>query len=175
MKRTHWILISMSLIIALFTLDSSGWGGGRGNGGGRGGFRGGGGGFYHGFRGSYGWGGGFGTYLPNEYTSVIVDGSPYYYSNGYYLTPNSSEYVVVPEPVAAIPAAPAVIVTDVAQTSKSPAKYVLPDTTTINVPNSKGGFTPVRLVKHENGFVGPEGEYYPGHPTIDELKVLYGN
>jgi len=49
MKRTHWILISMSLIIALFTLDSSGWGGGRGNGGGRGGFRGGGGGFYHGF------------------------------------------------------------------------------------------------------------------------------
>jgi hypothetical protein len=45
---------------------------------------------------------------------------------------------------------------------------------TINVPNAKGEFTPVKLVKHDKGFIGPQGEFYPDHPTVDELKVLYG-
>ena len=25
-----------------------------------------------------------------------------------------------------------------------------------------------------DGFVGPQGEYYPGHPTVEQLKILYG-
>jgi hypothetical protein len=49
------------------------------------------------------------------------------------------------------------------------------DTATITIPNSKGGFTPVRLVKHNNGYLGPQGEFYAGHPTVDQLKALYGN
>jgi hypothetical protein len=49
------------------------------------------------------------------------------------------------------------------------------DTATINIPNSKGGFTAVRLVKHKDGYIGPQGEFYAGHPTVDQLKALYGN
>jgi hypothetical protein len=45
----------------------------------------------------------------------------------------------------------------------------------VNVPNSKNGFTPVKLVKQGNGYIGPQGEFYPGHPTVDQLKALYGN
>ena len=54
-------------------------------------------------------------------------------------------------------------------------KSALKDTATINIPNSKGGFTPVRLVKHNNGYIGPQGEFYAGHPTVEQLKALYGN
>ncbi len=45
----------------------------------------------------------------------------------------------------------------------------------INVPNSNGGYTPVKLTRHGQGYVGPQGEYYEGYPSIDQLKVLYGN
>ncbi len=45
---------------------------------------------------------------------------------------------------------------------------------TINVPNSNGSYTPVTLVKQGDGYVGPQGEYYPNHPTVEQLKVLYG-
>jgi hypothetical protein len=49
------------------------------------------------------------------------------------------------------------------------------DTTTMNIPNSKGGFTPVRLAKHNNGYIGPQGEFYNGFPTVNQLEVLYGD
>jgi hypothetical protein len=45
---------------------------------------------------------------------------------------------------------------------------------TINVPNSRGGYTLVALVKSQDGYVGPQGEYYQGYPTIEQLKVIYG-
>jgi len=45
---------------------------------------------------------------------------------------------------------------------------------TINVPNSNGSYTPVTLVKYGNGYIGPQGEYYPGNPTVEQLKALYG-
>ena len=48
------------------------------------------------------------------------------------------------------------------------------DTLTINIPNSKGSYTSVTLVKRGTGYVGPQGEYYEGHPTVDQLKTLYG-
>jgi len=48
------------------------------------------------------------------------------------------------------------------------------DTVTIYVPNSNGSYTPITLVKHGNGYIGPQGEYYAGNPTVAQLKVLYG-
>ena len=44
----------------------------------------------------------------------------------------------------------------------------------INIPNASGGFTAVKLIRHKNGYIGPQGEFYAGHPTVEELKVLYG-
>lgn len=49
------------------------------------------------------------------------------------------------------------------------------ETVTIYVPNIRGGYTPITLVKRANGYYGPQGEYYPSHPTVEQLRALYGN
>ena len=105
--------------------------------------------------------------LPFGYRTIIIGGTTYYYYNDIYYTVCSSGYVIVSAPVAN----PNIVVvpSDVA----SPEK-VSGETVTINVPNSNGSYTPVTLVKQKDGYVGPQGEFYPGHPTIDQLKVLYG-
>jgi hypothetical protein len=147
-------------------------------------------GFHHGYyHGYYGWGsywpywsiGSYLTYLPDDYTTVYVDGTPYYYCDGSYFTPYSSGYMVVPTPAAAASQdqeatvqAPSSTETDKQPIAAQP-ESASHDTTTINIPNSKGGFTPVRLVKHKNGYIGPQGEFYTGHPTVAALKALYGD
>jgi hypothetical protein len=45
----------------------------------------------------------------------------------------------------------------------------------VNIPNKSGGFTPVTLVKLGDGYIGPQKEFYAGHPTVAQLQVLYGN
>jgi uncharacterized protein YcfJ len=46
---------------------------------------------------------------------------------------------------------------------------------TVNVTNSNGSFTPVKLTKQgENNYVGPRGEVYDHLPTEAELKPAYG-
>jgi hypothetical protein len=92
----------------------------------------------------------------------------------------SSGYMVVAGPANAIVEVPTLLEPDQAQgtisgTHPVQSKSTSHDTTTINVPNSKGGFTQVTLVKNKNGYVGPQGEFYDIHPTVDELKLLYGN
>lgn len=48
------------------------------------------------------------------------------------------------------------------------------ETVTINIPNERGGYTAVVLTRSGKGFVGPQGEFYFGHPTVEQLKILYG-
>jgi len=48
------------------------------------------------------------------------------------------------------------------------------DNFTINIPNAKGGFTAVTLKKSGNGYIGPQGEFYPEFPKVSQLKVIYG-
>jgi hypothetical protein len=185
------MIIGLCIIMILSSIDTSARGWARGGGGFRGG------GAYHDNRGHYGWGvpywyndysdyapvpstGAFVADLPFGYTRVLVDGSTYYYAGGYYLLPNSTGYVVVPEPVSAVAASPTMSVPVQPQGSSSETQPMRPnptsqDTTTVNIPNSKGGFTQVTLVKLKNGYVGPQGEFYASHPTVDELKALYGN
>lgn len=121
-------------------------------------------------------------YLPEGYSSVIVRGVPYYYFDGAYFRPSGPGYVVVtvaesnsapadqsPPAAAELPPWPS------GEQATSPPSVPSSDTVTVSVPNSRGGFTPVKLVKHDGGYVGPQGEFYSGHPTVDELKALYGN
>ena len=49
------------------------------------------------------------------------------------------------------------------------------DVVVVNIPTSNGGFTPVKLIKQGSGYIGPQGEYYKGNPTVQQLEVLYGN
>lgn len=55
--------------------------------------------------------------------------------------------------------------------------YCLQDemnTVTVNINNSNGSVSQVRLKKHGVGYVGTRGEYYPSLPTEDQLRPVYG-
>ena len=101
--------------------------------------------------------------LPPRHETVIIEGTPYYRDERYYYKElPDGNYVVVPPPAVIQPQP----VTPVPQT---------PDTSTVNIPNSKGGYTSVTLRRSGNGFVGPQGEYYPTYPTVKQLQNMYGN
>ena len=109
------------------------------------------------------------TYIPSGHRTVWAGGVSYYYYNNVYYRPAPSGYVVVPAPalstVSNVVALPAV--------SVSYAGAPAAGSVTINVPNSNGSYTPVTLVRRGSGYVGPQGEYYPEHPTVDQLRALY--
>jgi hypothetical protein len=48
------------------------------------------------------------------------------------------------------------------------------DTVIVNIPNENEGYTAVKLVRVKNGYIGPQGELYEGHPTVKQLRALYG-
>ena len=151
-----------------------------------------GGGFHGGFH-DRGWGRGFhhgpywgGFYLGSEWfwgpTIVVEDVPYYYYGGGYYTTRDGEEFVAATPPqakstIAQAPNTPVATAPasakDSAKVEEKPAQQPS-DTVTINVPNASGDFTPVKLVKSDKGYMGPQGEYYPGNPTVAELKALYG-
>lgn len=133
-------------------------------------------------RGWYGWRGFYDPFL-------FMDGPFYYFpfypyaitynypgsSDSYYYDPILDRYEPVSAPLeitgrptdlpTAVAAAPASI-SSTAEASSG--------TVTINIPNSKGGFTPVVLKKYKDGYLGPQNEYYKGNPTVEQLKLLYG-
>jgi len=49
-----------------------------------------------------------------------------------------------------------------------------PVTTTINIQNSNGSFTPVTLRAVGGNWVGPKGEYYDTMPSVGQLRPVYG-
>ncbi len=49
------------------------------------------------------------------------------------------------------------------------------DVFTVNIPNSHGGYTPIVIRRSGNGFIGPQGEYYPEFPRVFQLKIIYGS
>jgi len=164
-RSKFWLVAFLSLILIITSTDAFAWGG---RGGGRYTYRGG---RWHS---SPGWFwfdvgitalaiGAITANLPPRHTTVVVRGNPYYYYDNVYYRPYSSGgYVVVPAPVMS----PNVVT--------SP-QNLSGETVTINVPNANGSFTPVTLVKSGNGYIGPQGEYYSGHPTVGQLRALYGN
>ena len=72
-----------------------------------------------------------------------------------------SPVVILNAPHAAIPLpAPAVA---------PPGQYI------VTIPNAHGGFNAVVIKKSGEGFVGPDGEYYPEFPKVFQLQMKYGN
>lgn len=112
--------------------------------------------------------------LPPQYETVYVSDVPYYYYDGIYYSRYPTGYIVVPTPATTtIVTAPAVT-TVVAAPAVTQPEATTGETITINIPNARGGYTPVILTKHNTGYLGPQGEYYEGHPTVEQLRVLYG-
>jgi uncharacterized protein YcfJ len=48
------------------------------------------------------------------------------------------------------------------------------NTITVNITNSNGSISQVKLIKQGVGYVGPRGEYYDHIPTSEELRPIYG-
>lgn len=42
-----------------------------------------------------------------------------------------------------------------------------------DIPNANGSYTQVTLRKTDKGYTGPEGEVYPGKPTVSQLAKMY--
>ena len=140
-----------------------------------------------------------GTYvsiLPNGYTAFSVGGIPYFHFRGVYFRPYTDGYVVVSAPAPAVVSSSSPTDRSQLNTKKEDTENASTDTTSaasidnsmlskekqessadtvvINIPNEDGSYTPVTLVKHGEGYLGPQKEYYTGHPTVAQLRVLYG-
>lgn len=48
------------------------------------------------------------------------------------------------------------------------------NTVIVNITNSNGSVSQVRLTRQGVGYVGPRGEYYNQLPTEDQLRPVYG-
>jgi hypothetical protein len=101
------------------------------------------------------------TSLPPSYRLVYINGYPYYYDGLYYYQAAPEGYVVVNPTI--VQASPVIVQTPVET-----------GVITINVPNSDGSFTPVVLTRRGDGYLGPQGEYYQAHPSVEQLRALYG-
>jgi hypothetical protein len=147
--KTTKLLVTATAITIMASLTpttafANGHGGGHGHGWGHVGF-----GISIGFPiyGGYGYWGGPAYYPPYPYYPPVVYAPPPYYPP------------VVAAPVVAKPAA---VIRQDAITS-----YV-------NVLNSNGSVTPVRVRRFGNVWVGPRGEQYLSYPTPEQLKPVYG-
>lgn len=136
---------------------------------------------YIGFHHSRYWGG---FYIGSRWflgPTIVCAGIPYYYYNGEYYTPNGDELVAAIPPEMGSQLTEAAASSSAAQpsendTTKSGSVAIgqPSDTVTVNIPNGSGSYSPVLLIKVENGYIGPQGEFYPENPTVAELQVLYG-
>ena len=107
----------------------------------------------------------------SAYQPVVVNGVTYYLNNGVYYIYTQYGYQAVAAPAGvSAPVVQAASVTAVPASTNS----VSDDAITINIPNDKGGYTAVILKRSGNGFVGPQGEFYPEFPKVSQLQTIYG-
>ncbi len=115
--------------------------------------------------------------IPGDFRPVLINGAMYYTDNGTYYVATSRGYrVVVPPVVYQQP----VVVQPAAEIAPAPVPAssgtTVPmdgDSFPVNVPNNTGGYTTVVIKKSGSGYVGPQGEYYAGFPTVAQLKAMY--
>lgn len=104
--------------------------------------------------------------LPHGHKVIVVNGVQYYTFNDAYCKHTPAGYLVVSDPT---PIGLETPQTTSIEVSKDTGKSFV-----INIPNSDGSYTTVTLTKYSEGFLGPQGEYYPEFPPVEQLKVMYG-
>ena len=55
-----------------------------------------------------------------------------------------------------------------------PRHYYIENIFTVNIPNCHGRYVPVVIKKLNNGFLGPQGEFYSEFPRVEQLRLMYG-
>ncbi|MBU9888994.1 MAG: hypothetical protein KTQ49_03890 [Candidatus Omnitrophica bacterium] len=98
--------------------------------------------------------------LPPYYRQIPYEGKTYvYYNSTYYVQEPAGYTVVTPPPQ---------VVTQNPVATEAPEKTIV-----VTVPNPNGSYIPVTLEKYSDGYKGPNGEFYPDYPSIDQLKAMY--
>lgn len=98
--------------------------------------------------------------LPPWYRQIPYGKTTYYFYNNTYYVQEPAGYTVVTPPPQVVTANPPAV--------EAPEKTIV-----VTVPNPNGSYIPVTLEKYSNGYKGPNGEFYPDYPTIDQLKAMY--
>lgn len=111
--------------------------------------------------------------LPLGFMTLVLAGMTYHCYDGVYYRECPSGYMVVPDSEIQEMKRKQEISKEVVESatediSQNGREFV------VYVPNKGGSYTPVKLIKLENGYKGPQGEFYPDHPTVKQLQVLYG-
>ena len=107
------------------------------------------------------------VFYPQNSISFAIGGVKFLLSDGAFYRNNIVRYTVVTPPrETVVVSAPVTIIK--AQDMR------LSNTVEITFPNSDGTFTTVVLEKTAQGYLGPQGEYYFGKPSVEQLRVLYG-
>ncbi len=104
--------------------------------------------------------------LPHGHKVIVVNGVQYYNFNDAYYKHTPAGYIVVSNPTTIGLETPQTTSIEVPKDRGKP--FV------VNIPNTDGGYTTVTLTRSGKGFIGPQGEYYPEFPQIEQLKVMYG-
>ena len=94
--------------------------------------------------------------LPPSRQVLLIDGASIYYYNGAYYKECPQGYIVVADPT--------VTPGPVVSTPQVPAEQLL-----FEIPNYDGTYKTVTLTRKDGGYVGSQGEYYPGQPTVEQL------
>ena len=107
--------------------------------------------------------------IPVGCHKVIIDGRIYYNYNDVYYLQTAGGYRVVEAPSTVV-LQPDVVSDDninVVSDTGSGSAF------TVNIPNSKGGYTAITLKRSGTGFIGPQGEFYPEFPKVEQLRAMY--
>ncbi len=107
--------------------------------------------------------------VPAGYHKVIIDGRSYYSYNGVYYSRVARGYQVV-EPPSSVIVEPDIVSEDVAA-NVSGGDFS--GSFTVNIPDSKRGYTAVTLKRSGSGYVGPQGEFYSEFPKVEQLRAMY--
>lgn len=107
------------------------------------------------------------TSIPYGCRKVRVDGRHYYKHNDTYYIEVAGGYRVVdnPERYSGYDRDD--------DDFERPRNVVQGESFTINIPNSKGGYTSVTLKRSGSGYTGPQGEYYSDFPKVEQLRAMY--
>ena len=128
--------------------------------------------------------------LPREHEVVVVNGSPYYRSDNVYYQRYPTGYVVAPPPAQTVYIQAPPVVQTVVAPPPAQTVYVQPPPAvqtvvvpaapaageySLYLPNSDGTtYTAVVVRRKNNGYVGPQGEFYPEFPRVEQLRAMYG-
>ncbi len=108
--------------------------------------------------------------LPVGAQQVLVGDTLCYLVNGVTYRKTVHGYEVMPPPTVVVQQ----VMTAAPPVEAATAPVATNQSFTVNIPNARGGFTPVELQRSGTNFLGPQGELYTEFPRVEQLKLMYG-